>query len=364
MHNGQRPGHPSNGIPVSQQQRTAAQQNSSQSQSTLNSPSANSSTHPQIAQTGATNAQIRQSQMAALHQAMQGMPQSQVQANMASQMRTGASSPENLRMAMGHRAMQANGQQGFQQIPHGLNQSNLAAAHMAPATPNMQNQAMLAALANNVNGNNTGPRPGSAASPRMNQPNLSMGNASQLNMLNHGQNGIGQPQPLSSGVVPMVAQIQHHITTANPQLTPEQVRSMTNDRLKSHAYLQRQAALTAAAGNTGINNIAANMMPSPSMPSAYSIPQQGGSQSPQQQQNQFHTSHVARMLQQQQRQQAQSPAMMQRMPHTSGSPVNMSASPVMSQPRPVSRSATPMQRQGSGNGMGMGSPMMGQAGMR
>lgn len=117
------------------------------------------------------------------------------------------------------------------------NQQHLA--NMSANGQQMQNQAaMMAAMGVKVNGAMSPSANGmgsSAASPRLQQQN------------HQGQNH--QPQPLSSGHVPAVAQISHQIQTQNPQLTPDQVRQLTADRLKNHMYQQqRQNALNSAAG--------------------------------------------------------------------------------------------------------------------
>lgn len=63
---------------------------------------------------------------------------------------------------------------------------------------------------------------------------------------------MGQPNPLSSGVVPTISNIQSQIQRNNPNMTPEQVNKLATDRL--HQYQQQrmsQVAMNAAAGNIG-----------------------------------------------------------------------------------------------------------------
>lgn len=63
---------------------------------------------------------------------------------------------------------------------------------------------------------------------------------------------MGQPNPLSSGVVPTISNIQSQIQRNNPSMTPEQVNKLATDRL--HQYQQQrmsQVAMNAAAGNIG-----------------------------------------------------------------------------------------------------------------
>lgn len=63
---------------------------------------------------------------------------------------------------------------------------------------------------------------------------------------------MGQPNPLSSGVVPTISSIQSQIQRNNPNMTPEQVSKLATERL--HQYQQQrmsQVAMNAAAGNVG-----------------------------------------------------------------------------------------------------------------
>ena len=63
---------------------------------------------------------------------------------------------------------------------------------------------------------------------------------------------MGQPNPLSSGVVPTISSIQNQIQRSNPNMTPEQVNRLATERL--HQYQQQrmsQMAMNAAAGNIG-----------------------------------------------------------------------------------------------------------------
>lgn len=63
---------------------------------------------------------------------------------------------------------------------------------------------------------------------------------------------MGQPNPLSSGVVPTISNIQSQIQRSNPNMTTEQVNKLATERL--HQYQQQrmsQMAMNAAAGNIG-----------------------------------------------------------------------------------------------------------------
>lgn len=73
---------------------------------------------------------------------------------------------------------------------------------------------------------------------------------------------MGQPNPLSSGMVPTISNIQSQIQRANPNMPPEQVNKLATDRL--HQYQQQrmsQVAMNAAAGNIG--GVQANYQVSP-----------------------------------------------------------------------------------------------------
>ncbi|KAL1858482.1 RNA polymerase II transcription elongation factor SpEAF [Paecilomyces lecythidis] len=63
---------------------------------------------------------------------------------------------------------------------------------------------------------------------------------------------MGQPNPLSSGVVPTISSIQSQIQRSNPNMPADQVNKLATDRL--HQYQQQrmsQVAMNAAAGNMG-----------------------------------------------------------------------------------------------------------------
>ncbi|KAJ6103862.1 hypothetical protein N7486_004084, partial [Penicillium sp. IBT 16267x] len=83
---------------------------------------------------------------------------------------------------------------------------------------------------------------------------------------------MGQPNPLSSGVVPTISTFQSQIQRANPNLSAEQINKMATDRLNQYQQqrMSQQAAMNAAAG--GMNNVQAN----------YQVPHDGNFQTPQQ----------------------------------------------------------------------------------
>ncbi|KAJ5327807.1 hypothetical protein N7452_008197 [Penicillium brevicompactum] len=66
---------------------------------------------------------------------------------------------------------------------------------------------------------------------------------------------MGQPNPLSSGVVPQISTLQSQIQRNNPTLPPEQVTKMATERLNQYQQqqqqqrLSQQAAINAAAGS-------------------------------------------------------------------------------------------------------------------
>lgn len=133
-------------------------------------------------------------------------------------------------------------------VPQGSNSPNLNMPSVN-GTPN--NQAMIAAI--QASGgmqsppfHNTTPQGVSTPSPRM-----------------------GQPNPLSSGVVPTISNIQSQIQRSNPNMPIEQVNKLATDRL--HQYQQQrmsQVAMNAAAGNLGVQP-------------NYAVPHDGNFQQPQ-----------------------------------------------------------------------------------
>ncbi|KAJ5647139.1 hypothetical protein N7490_003511 [Penicillium lividum] len=83
---------------------------------------------------------------------------------------------------------------------------------------------------------------------------------------------MGQPNPLSSGVVPTISTFQSQIQRANPNLPAEQVNKLATDRLNQYQQqrMSQQAAMNAAAG--GMSNVQAN----------YQVAHDGNFQTPQQ----------------------------------------------------------------------------------
>ncbi|OQE27505.1 hypothetical protein PENSTE_c004G00267 [Penicillium steckii] len=83
---------------------------------------------------------------------------------------------------------------------------------------------------------------------------------------------MGQPNGLSSGVVPTISTFQNQIQRANPNLPPDQVSKLATERLNQYQQqrMSQQAAMNAAAG--GMNNVQAN----------YHVPHDSNFQTPQQ----------------------------------------------------------------------------------
>ncbi len=186
--------------------------------------------------------------MSGAQMGLQSIPQAPMQMNVQGQPRLpNQASTENLRIAMQQRAIQMSNQQfqlqQQQAQQHNLNQPGVA--HVATqgggivpglGTPNL-NGASSASMGV------SGPV-GSSGSPRMAQLSIPQG---------------GQPQTLSSGHIPAVSHISHQLQAQNPHLSPDQIRQLTNERLKGHLYQQtRQNALNAAAGASALGASNAN----------------------------------------------------------------------------------------------------------
>ncbi|KAJ5973582.1 hypothetical protein N7481_010792 [Penicillium waksmanii] len=144
---------------------------------------------------------------------------------------------------------------------------------------------------------------------------------------------MGQPNGLSSGVVPTISTFQSQIQRANPNLPAEQVNKLATDRLNQYQQqrMSQQAAMNAAAG--GMSNVQNN----------YQVPHDGNFQTPQQ--PSVPNSNPAMQVPQNQ---GFSPMM--RVPQANQqNRVNVTSSPAMNGAVPqASRSATPQtQRSGS-----------------
>ncbi|PCH02511.1 HAS subgroup [Penicillium occitanis (nom. inval.)] len=142
---------------------------------------------------------------------------------------------------------------------------------------------------------------------------------------------MGQPNHLSSGVVPTITNIQNQIQRTHPNLSPEQVAKLATERL--HVYQQQQQRMTQAAMNAAVGNVGAipanfQMPPDPNFQGS---PQPNGNVAMQNSQAQF--SPMMRVAQ---------PNQQNRVPVASSPSMNGSVLPQQS------RSATPQtQRSGS-----------------
>ncbi|KAF3029339.1 chromatin modification- protein VID21 [Penicillium rubens] len=86
---------------------------------------------------------------------------------------------------------------------------------------------------------------------------------------------MGQPNPLSSGVVPQISTLQSQIQRTNPNMPPEQVTKLATDRLNQYQQqqqqrLSQQAAMNAAAGSINANAVQAS----------YQVPHEANFQAP------------------------------------------------------------------------------------
>lgn len=81
---------------------------------------------------------------------------------------------------------------------------------------------------------------------------------------------MGQPNPLSSGVVPTISYFQSQVSRSNPNLSAEQVNKVATERLNQwqQQRMSQQAAMNAAGG---MNTVQAN----------YQVPHDGNFQTPQ-----------------------------------------------------------------------------------
>ena len=122
-------------------------------------------------------------------------------------------------------------QQRHQQPPSNPQSGNLSSPNMSNMSSVPHNPAMYAPMQNGRAGspavNGTYPTNGSSASPRI---------------------GSSQPQPLSSGMVPLVNQMQNQVRNKNPGASPEQIKALTTEAMNTQYRLNhaQQAVLQAA----------------------------------------------------------------------------------------------------------------------
>lgn len=199
-------------------------------------------------------------------------------------------------------------QQRHQQAPSNPQSGKLASPNMGNMNSAPHNPAMYAPMQNGRAGspvvNGTYPTSGPSASPRI---------------------GSSQPQPLSSGMVPLVNQMQNQVRNKNPGASPEQIKALTTEAMNTQYRLNHsqqvvlQAApasnFTATANNSSVNGIGSSQQTQQSMTNGVG----GGQYSTSQQ-------YAALIRQQQQQQQSQQ---------------NRNASAGMGGMRPGSRAGTP-----------------------
>ncbi|KAJ5501378.1 hypothetical protein N7453_006195 [Penicillium expansum] len=127
------------------------------------------------------------------------------------------------------------------------------------------------------------PQFGSQGSPNLNMANVNESRGMQSPSF-HGSTPqgvstpsprMGQPNPLSSGVVPQISTLQSQIQRTNPNMPPEQVTKLATDRLNQYQQqqqqrLSQQAAMNAAAGSINANAVQAN----------YQVPHEASFQTP------------------------------------------------------------------------------------
>lgn len=219
---------------------------------------------------GLTGAASVNGQMPPNSMAMKMMPQSQLQQNVGARPGMPAqTSPDNARVIREanrlqeqQRLLQSRQQQPVPQPqgqpqqfhnqqfpPQGSHSPNLNIANVNGA-PN--NPAMVAAMQGQ----------GGMQSPSFH------GNTSQG--VSTPSPRMGQPNPLSSGVVPTISNLQSQIQRANPSWPAEQVNKVATDRLTQYQQqrMSQQAAINAAAG--GMSNVQSN----------YQVPHDGNFQTP------------------------------------------------------------------------------------
>ena len=134
-----------------------------------------------------------------------------------------------------HQHPQSSGQVGNSASPPNMTHLNALNQNSASLQTNASIYGGLQGRSGSPSVNGAAAPTGSSLSPRMTNPS--------------------QPQPLSSGMVPVVNQMQNQIKARHPQASPEQVKAMTTESL--HQYRMNQAAMQAAAGNpnaTGMPN--------------------------------------------------------------------------------------------------------------
>ncbi|KAJ5320252.1 hypothetical protein N7508_000535 [Penicillium antarcticum] len=91
---------------------------------------------------------------------------------------------------------------------------------------------------------------------------------------------MGQPNPLSSGVVPQISNIQSQIQRSNPNMPPEQITKLATDRLNQYQQSQQQRLSQQAAINAASGSINANAMNANNVQANFQVSHDGNFQTP------------------------------------------------------------------------------------
>lgn len=145
---------------------------------------------------------------------------------------------------------------GLTSNSHNWHATNLAIANAALAAQNNgQHASTPNGNATHQNHNSHVNNAGASASPHMPPPPLNPQAAAAAAAAAAAQ----QPQQLSSGHVPAIAQITHQLQAKHPNASQDQIKELTSQHLK-HFYSQqqnnhqaRQSAMHAAAGTHGVS---------------------------------------------------------------------------------------------------------------
>ncbi|KAJ5172480.1 hypothetical protein N7492_005073 [Penicillium capsulatum] len=309
-----------NGVPANMQPNVGVNQNRTQPMQGM-------------AATASVNGQIQANPMA-----MKIMPQSQLQQNVGA--RPGMpsqASPDNARVIREANRLQEQQRllQSRQQQPVPQQQGQPQQVQQQFHNQQFQPQGSHSPNLNMTNVNGTPNNPAMMAALQgqggMQSPSFH-GNASQG--VSTPSPRMGQPNPLSSGVVPTISNLQSQIQRANPNWPAEQVNKVATDRLNQYQQqrMSQQAAINAATG--GMNNVQTN----------YQVPHDGNFQTP----SQPGAANGGAAMQVPQNQ-GFSPMM--RVPQNNQNRVAPTSSPAMNGVPQTSRSGTPQtQRSGSTQG--------------
>ena len=172
-----------------------------------------------------------------------GVPQAPMQPQMSGQQRIPSQSGPDMRIMMEANRVQQEQQRYLQQQrqqqhpqPNGHSRNSSSPSNASISAMTANNSAILANF-QSANGITSPPIMSALAPPR---PSASPRMTNAVAM---------QPQTLSSGMVPAVANIVSQIKASHPQASPEQVNKMATDSLNQYRMLHQAQAITAAVGN-------------------------------------------------------------------------------------------------------------------